>query len=129
MLVIILEILKGFFGRDKFMLRDIFSSFDEQNGNFVFSVFFVWFFGFLTFFFVFSLFWVGFNRFSVFFFSLVDYLWGQVSRRLGFKVRGFSFFVCVFFFFVVLTNFLGLFPYVFSSTSHLVVTFSVAVPF
>nr|YP_009024208.1 ATP synthase F0 subunit 6 [Prosadenoporus spectaculum]AGL46786.1 ATP synthase F0 subunit 6 [Prosadenoporus spectaculum] len=109
------------------MLSDIFSSFDEQNGNIVGS-FFVWFFCVFFFFCLVSVFWVGSTRLNNFFSIFVEYLWGQVSRSLGGGIRGFSFFIVLFFFFLVFCNFLGLVPYVFSSTSHLVITFSVAVP-
>nr|YP_005351127.1 ATP synthase F0 subunit 6 [Emplectonema gracile]AEC12108.1 ATP synthase F0 subunit 6 [Emplectonema gracile] len=108
------------------MLSDIFSSFDEQNGNLV-GVYFVWFFC-LFFFCLISVFWVGGTRLSNAFSILINYLWEQSSRSIGGSIRGFSFFVVIFFFFLVFCNFLGLVPYVFSSTSHLVITFSLAVP-
>nr|YP_009057600.1 ATP synthase F0 subunit 6 [Gononemertes parasita]AGZ63900.1 ATP synthase F0 subunit 6 [Gononemertes parasita] len=109
------------------MLSDIFSSFDEQNGNLVFF-FFVWFFSFFFLFFFFNVFWLGFSRFFSFFFLVVDYIWFQVSSSLGGLLRGFSFFISFFFLFLIIVNFLGLVPYVFSVTSHLVITFSLAVP-
>ncbi len=108
------------------MLRDIFSSFDEQNGNIV-GRFFIWFFCFFLFFLLVRVYWIGGNRLSNFFSLFVDYLWSQRSRSLGGRIRGFSFFVTNFFFFLVFCNFLGLVPYVFRGTSHLVITFSVAV--
>lgn len=109
------------------MLRDIFSSFDEQNGNLVGS-FLIWFFCLFFFFCLVSVFWLGGNRLLNSLSLFVDYLWGQSSRRVGGNIRGFSFFVTNFFFFLVFCNFLGLVPYVFSGTSHLVITFSVAIP-
>nr|AHG06440.1 ATP synthase F0 subunit 6 [Nemertopsis sp. WYS-2013] len=107
------------------MLSDIFSSFDEQNGNLVF--FFVWFFSFFFLYLFFNFFWLGFSRFISFFYLVVDYIWGQVSNSLGGLLRGFGFFVSFFFLFLIICNFLGLVPYVFSVTSHLVITFSLAV--
>nr|YP_009024182.1 ATP synthase F0 subunit 6 [Amphiporus formidabilis]AGL46760.1 ATP synthase F0 subunit 6 [Amphiporus formidabilis] len=109
------------------MLSDIFSSFDEQNGNVVGS-FFIWFFCVFLFFCFVSVFWVGGTRLVNCLSLFVEYLWGQSSRSVGGDIRGFSFFVAKFFFFLVFCNFLGLVPYVFSGTSHLVITFSVAVP-
>lgn len=110
------------------MLSDIFSSFDEQNGNLV-GRFFIWFFSMFFFFCLVIIFWVGRNRFFRLFSLIVSYLWGQSSRRIGGNIRGFSFFVSLFFFFLVCCNFFGLIPYVFRGTRHLVVTFSIAVPF
>lgn len=109
------------------MLRDIFSSFDEQNGNLV-RRFFIWFFCFIFFFIFIRVIWIGRNRVFNLVFLFVEYLWLQVNRRLGKKICGFSFFVSIFFFFLIFCNFLGLVPYVFRRTRHLVVTFSVAVP-
>ena len=109
------------------MLSDIFSSFDEQNGNLVGS-FFIWGFG-LFFFFIFvSFFWVGFSRLTSIVRLFQSYLLDQRARSIGDCIRGFSFFVGNFFFFTIFCNFLGLIPYVFRTTSHLVITFSVAVP-
>nr|YP_009051411.1 ATP synthase F0 subunit 6 [Tetrastemma olgarum]AIH00399.1 ATP synthase F0 subunit 6 [Tetrastemma olgarum] len=109
------------------MLSDIFSSFDEQNGNIV-SFWFIWFFCLIFVCCLVSVFWLGENRFFVFLSLLFGYLWPQSSFSIGGKIRGFSLFVVFFFLFLVFFNFLGLVPYVFSGTSHLVVTFSVAVP-
>lgn len=109
------------------MLRDIFSSFDEHNGNLV-GEFFIWFFGFFFVYFIVRAFWVGSGRLEVFYSLVVGYLWGQVFSRLGGQVRCFSFFVTNFFFFLVFCNLLGLIPYVFRRTRHLVVSFSMAVP-
>ena len=110
------------------MLSDIFSSFDEQNGNLV-SSFFIWFFSLFFFFCLITVFWVGRTRFVSFFSLIVSYIWNQVSRRVGGNIRGFSFFISLFFFFLVFCNFLGLVPYVFRRTRHLIITFSIAIPF
>lgn len=110
------------------MLRDIFSSFDEQNGNLVFSLF-IWFFRFLLFFFFINGFWYGFSRFSSFFWFFINYIWFQLSNRLGNFIRRFSFFISFFFFFLIFCNFLGLIPYVFGVTSHLLITFFLAIFF
>nr|YP_009024195.1 ATP synthase F0 subunit 6 [Nipponnemertes punctatula]AGL46773.1 ATP synthase F0 subunit 6 [Nipponnemertes punctatula] len=109
------------------MLGDIFSSFDEQNGN-LFFWFEIWFVSLIVCVIFYSVLWVGLSRWMSLIYLVVDYIWGQVYRSYGGNIRGFSFFVCFFFFFLILVNFLGLLPYVFSHTSHLVVTFSLAVP-
>ena len=105
------------------MLRDIFSSFDEQNGNLI-GFFGIWFFVFFFFFLVISVFWLGYSRFFGVCFLVVDYIWSQVSGSLGGKVSGFSFFLPFLFLFIIFLNFFGLFPYVFSGSSHLVLTLS-----
>ena len=109
------------------MLRDIFSSFDEQHGNMV-PYLVIWFFSVFCVMVFFSVFWVGFFRWMNLFFVVVDYIWSQLLRRLGGRLRGFRFFVCSFFFFFIFCNFLGLVPYVFRNTRHLIVTFSIGVP-
>nr|YP_004123335.1 ATP synthase F0 subunit 6 [Paranemertes cf. peregrina SCS-2010]ADD62168.1 ATP synthase F0 subunit 6 [Paranemertes cf. peregrina SCS-2010] len=108
------------------MLSDIFSSFDEQNGNLV-SSFIIWFFCIFFFFFFVSVLWIGSTRLLACVSLFVEYLWVQVVSSVGGVIRGFSFFV-VNFFFLIFCNFLGLVPYVFSSTSHLIISFSVGFP-
>nr|YP_009057613.1 ATP synthase F0 subunit 6 [Nemertopsis tetraclitophila]AGZ63913.1 ATP synthase F0 subunit 6 [Nemertopsis tetraclitophila] len=106
------------------MLSDIFSSFDEQNGNLV-NFIFIWFFS-LFFIFFFCFFWVKGSRLSIFV-DFFFYVWSQVLQSFGFFIRGFSYFIISFFFLLVFLNFMGLVPYVFSVTSHLIFTFSLGI--
>lgn len=57
--------------------------------------------------------------------SVVSFIFDQLSRSLGKNLSGFRIFVCSLFLFLLMMNFLGLIPYVFSQTCHLLVAFSV----
>nr|YP_006576086.1 ATP synthase F0 subunit 6 [Kulikovia alborostrata]AEM23543.1 ATP synthase F0 subunit 6 [Kulikovia alborostrata] len=105
------------------MLMDIFSSFDEQNGNFLGVGLVMWFSG--VFFMVFfaSCFWWGTSRASSVLDLVSSFVYSQVLRGRGKLLGGFASFVCSLMIFLLSFNLSGLFPYVFSSTSHLVVTF------
>ena len=107
-----------------FMLMDIFSSFDEYNCNVFSSTLFIWLFSLVFFFVFFSSYWLGFSRLTVLLDLIVGYISDQLDRSLGKKLSGFSVFVSGLFLFLLMMNFLGLIPYVFSQTCHLVVSFS-----
>nr|YP_006303260.1 ATP synthase F0 subunit 6 [Zygeupolia rubens]ADZ05387.1 ATP synthase F0 subunit 6 [Zygeupolia rubens] len=109
------------------MLMDIFSSFDEQNGNFLSFGLIVWVLSFSFLFILFSSFWWLNGRFGCFIDGVKSFIEEQVVRGHGRSLGGFGVVVGTLMFFLLCANLGGLIPYVFSSTSHLVVTFSLAV--
>nr|AZL92892.1 ATP synthase F0 subunit 6 [Parborlasia corrugatus] len=111
------------------MLMDIFSSFDEQNGNFLGVGFFVWFGSFLGIFFYVSCYWWGLGRVSGLSDLVSSFSMSQISRGRGRLVGGFSGIVASLMVFLLVMNISGLVPYLFSNTSHLVVTFSLSCMF
>nr|YP_010303575.1 ATP synthase F0 subunit 6 [Quasilineus sinicus]QXO02047.1 ATP synthase F0 subunit 6 [Quasilineus sinicus] len=108
------------------MLMDIFSSFDEQNGNFFSLSLPVWLVGvFFTSCFLYVYWWNN-GRWGVLGDVLSSFMWDQVSRGRGANLCGFGGFVSSLMVFLLVMNLSGLLPYVFSNTSHLIVTFGLA---
>lgn len=110
------------------MLIDIFSSFDESNFNILRFTFPVWS---ISLFFIFSLryiYWWVPSRWFGFLFIFFNFMFEQVSRSFGKNILGFRVFVVSIFCFILFFNFLGLIPYVFSQTGHLVTTFAFGIP-
>nr|YP_006883113.1 ATP synthase F0 subunit 6 [Phoronopsis harmeri]AES86293.1 ATP synthase F0 subunit 6 [Phoronopsis harmeri] len=110
------------------MMADIFSVFDDQNGTFMGSTFLVWLMGSILIFMVFSKMWAGLSRWEVVSFQLSDVVFSLLSRTKGSGLGGFASLICSLFSFIIIFNLLGLIPYVFSPTSHLVFSFTFAVP-
>nr|YP_009648860.1 ATP synthase F0 subunit 6 [Notospermus geniculatus]QCZ36410.1 ATP synthase F0 subunit 6 [Notospermus geniculatus] len=105
------------------MLMDIFSSFDEQGGNlFGFGVF-VWVGSLLPVFFFFSSYWWGGGRLFCFLSSVGEFSSSEVSRSRGGSLGGFCSVLSSLMVVLLCMNLFGLVPYVFSNTSHLLVTF------
>nr|YP_009162854.1 ATP synthase F0 subunit 6 [Micrura bella]AKT74030.1 ATP synthase F0 subunit 6 [Micrura bella] len=108
------------------MLMDIFSSFDEQNGNFFSLGVPVWLVsGFFVTFFTYGYWWCN-GRWGCVQDLLKGFFWEQIMRGRGHSLSGFSGFASVLMIFLLVLNLSGLIPYVFSGTSHLVLTFSLA---
>nr|ACF04911.1 ATP synthase F0 subunit 6 [Calyptraea chinensis] len=110
------------------MLVDIFSSFDDMNQVFMSSYFYMWIFSFFTLF-LFSLFlWLD-NCSWMYIISLFkNVISSQIFRSLGLKLGGFMNVISSIFLLIIFTNLISLVPYVFSSSSHLVMSFSLGFP-
>nr|AFY16862.1 ATP synthase F0 subunit 6 [Oncotympana maculaticollis] len=106
------------------MMTSLFSSFDPSTGIFslnwassLFSMFF------------FPLgFWYMPNRFIIFNMKLLKTLNNELNMLMGNNSFGSSLIFLSLFMFILLNNIFGLFPYVFTSSSHLVFTLSLALP-
>nr|QFG71050.1 ATP synthase F0 subunit 6 [Pseudorimula sp. RSIO35641] len=111
------------------MLVDIFSSFDDHNSVFL-SLYVVLWGGTLVILAGFNcMYWADFSRWS-FIINLPKMVgFSQVVRSFGVKLGGFSAVVVTLFSVLLMFNLSGLIPYIFSSTSHLVLTFSLGLPF
>lgn len=108
---------------------DIFSSFDDHNIVFLSFVIVLWV-GTLWIMVLFMLdYWVISSRWGVLMNLPKQIIFSQVFRSFGKNLGGFVNLVLGLFMFLLVTNLLGLFPYVFRRTSHLAVTFSLAFPF
>nr|YP_009003681.1 ATP synthase F0 subunit 6 [Iwatanemertes piperata]AHB53106.1 ATP synthase F0 subunit 6 [Iwatanemertes piperata] len=108
------------------MLMDIFSSFDEQNGNFLSMSLPVWFVGVFFVSCFLYVYWWNSGRWGILQDILSSFMWDQVLRGRGANLRGFGGFAGSLMIFLLAMNLSGLLPYVFSNTSHLLVTFSLA---
>ncbi len=112
------------------MLTDIFSAFDPAT-SFVysqlpFSLF--WLLNFSILAFLHSSFWVSSNR--VFWLTSFpsDFMTNQVTQTLGFHIKGFATIVTPLFLILISLNLVGIIPYVFRTTTHLIFTFCFGLP-
>lgn len=110
------------------MIADIFSVFDDQNGVFLGSFFLVWGLSALSLFFISSKVWASNSRWEVVRFFLKDIIFSLISRTKGRNLGGFSLIVSRLFCIIIIFNVVGLLPYVFRVTSHLVFSFVFAAP-
>nr|YP_010998255.1 ATP synthase F0 subunit 6 [Hua aristarchorum]WPM86412.1 ATP synthase F0 subunit 6 [Hua aristarchorum] len=110
------------------MLVDIFSSFDDHNQVFMSMYGLVWALS-LSFVLLFGAgFWVSNPRWMEVIFLFKETITSQVFRSFGLNLGGFMGLISSLFMFIILMNLAGLIPYVFSSTSHLAVSFSLGLP-
>nr|QHD19743.1 ATP synthase F0 subunit 6 [Epilachna admirabilis] len=105
------------------MMSNLFSSFDPStNLNLSLN----WLSSLLGIFFIPTFFWLIPNRFSILIFNIM------ISLHKEFKIltkKNSSTLIFIsLFFFILFNNFLGLFPYIFTSSSHLIFTLSLALP-
>nr|YP_003204776.1 ATP synthase F0 subunit 6 [Cymbium olla]ACF04870.1 ATP synthase F0 subunit 6 [Cymbium olla] len=110
------------------MLVDIFSSFDDSNQVFMSMYMFTWFFSSVLILFFSSMYWITIPRWGIVMMSFKITVSSQVFRSTGSNLGGFINIVTALFLFLILANFSGLIPYVFSTTSHLAISFSLGLP-
>nr|YP_009773380.1 ATP synthase F0 subunit 6 [Leptochiton nexus]QIZ12584.1 ATP synthase F0 subunit 6 [Leptochiton nexus] len=111
------------------MLVDIFSAFDEQNLTIFSAALFIWIMGLLPLSLLQLSYWCSPSRWEVASMVPKSFIGAQVFCSFGLKLSGFLGIICSLFLMLILFNLAGLFPYVFSLTSHLVFSFSLAFPF
>nr|ARH54160.1 ATP synthase F0 subunit 6 [Calvia decemguttata] len=104
------------------MMANLFSTFDPSS---IFHLSLNWMSIFISFLFIPSLYWFIPNRFN---FLIQKML---LTLHLEFKIltkKNNTLIFISLFFFILINNFMGLFPYIFTSSSHLVFTLSLALP-
>jgi len=112
------------------MLTDIFSSFDPAT-RLLFSNFpSILFWSFIIIFFLItsSFYWTSQSSFNQFLIFPKETAHRQVTRTFGAHLRGFSSLITATFLLILIINLSGLLPYVFSTSSHLYLTLSLALP-
>lgn len=110
------------------MILDIFSSFDPAINSYL--SFGILFFLFMTLIpaFYYQKYWLSLSP-SLWTFTLItNVINEQTSRTLGAKVSGLPKIIIALFSVLILINFLGLFPYLFSLSRHLIITLSIGLP-
>nr|YP_010737945.1 ATP synthase F0 subunit 6 [Ceratophyllus anisus]WEQ92355.1 ATP synthase F0 subunit 6 [Ceratophyllus anisus] len=108
------------------MMTNLFSIFDPMNSSF-FSL--NWLSTFLGLLFIPNLFWLLPSRYSFIWNFILSYLHKEFKVLLGNNsFQGSTFMFISLFSFILFNNFLGLFPYIFTSTSHMTLTLSLALP-
>nr|YP_009995263.1 ATP synthase F0 subunit 6 [Ochthebius remotus]QNP09653.1 ATP synthase F0 subunit 6 [Ochthebius remotus] len=107
------------------MMTNLFSSFDPST-NFNLSL--NWLSAWLGLLFIPSMYWLIPSRMNYFWIKINLILHQEFKVLLGDKIKGSTLIFISLFSMILFNNFLGLFPYIFTSTSHLVLTLVLALP-
>nr|AWV83293.1 ATP synthase F0 subunit 6 [Meimuna kuroiwae] len=106
------------------MMTNLFSSFDPSTGIFSFN----WLSSLLFLIFFPMIFWYMPGRNNIIFMIILKLLNNELNMLMGNKSMGSSLIFMGLFLFIFYNNLTGLFPYVFTSSSHLIFTLSLALP-
>nr|UBQ34403.1 ATP synthase F0 subunit 6 [Homidia koreana] len=108
------------------MMSNLFSAFDPSS-NFYLSL--NWLSSFLLIVFLMPSFWLTPSKFSILISNLTKKLHSEFKTLLGPEsFQGSSLIFISLFIFIVVNNFLGLFPYIFTASSHITLTLTLALP-
>lgn len=108
------------------IISRLFSIFDPST--FIFS--FNWTSTFIFVIFSFSSFWCITSNYNISFYLIINSIFNEIKTTLGKSTPlGRSIFILSIFIFILWNNFIGLFPYIFTSSSHISLTFSLAITF
>nr|AXS65594.1 ATP synthase F0 subunit 6 [Chrysomeloidea sp. 6 KM-2017] len=108
------------------MMTNLFSSFDPST-NFNFSL--NWMSSMIGLFLIPPMFWLIPSRLNIIWFKIISTLHKEFKILIGYnKTQGNTLLFISLFSFILFNNFLGLFPYIFTSTSHMTLTLSLALP-
>nr|YP_514767.1 ATP synthase F0 subunit 6 [Watasenia scintillans]AIL50379.1 ATP synthetase subunit 6 [Watasenia scintillans]AIL50391.1 ATP synthetase subunit 6 [Watasenia scintillans]BAD52098.1 ATP synthetase subunit 6 [Watasenia scintillans]BAE80015.1 ATP synthetase subunit 6 [Watasenia scintillans] len=110
------------------MMVDIFSSFDDHNSTIFSAHFMTWIMSLWSLFFINSSYWINPSNLTSILSLPKQTINIQTTRSYSMNLGGFSLLVSSLFITIINFNMLGLMPYVFSTTSHLAMTFSLALP-
>nr|AFU50256.1 ATP synthase F0 subunit 6 [Spilopyra sumptuosa]QUB07180.1 ATP synthase F0 subunit 6 [Spilopyra sumptuosa] len=105
------------------MMMNLFSSFDPSTN---FNTSMNWLSTFISIIILPSLFWFIPSRFNMIWLKIIFYLHLEFKNLM--KMPGLTFMFISLLSLILFNNFLGLFPYIFTSTSHLVLSLSLAMP-
>nr|AXS66506.1 ATP synthase F0 subunit 6 [Tenebrionoidea sp. 8 KM-2017] len=108
------------------MMMNLFSSFDpSSNWNLSLN----WMSTFLGLLIIPSMFWIIPSRLNFLWNKIIWTLHLEFKTLLGNKIKGMTLMFISLFSFILFNNFLGLFPYIFTSSSHMTMTLTLALPF
>nr|AII02511.1 ATP synthase F0 subunit 6 [Alucita montana] len=108
------------------MMTNLFSIFDPSTN--LFSLSLNWLSTLIGILFIPYSFWLIPNRYLYFWNFILNKLHLEFKTLLGSNSQGSSFIFISLFSFILFNNFLGLFPYIFTSTSHLTMSLSISLP-
>lgn len=107
------------------MIRNLFSSFDPSTS---FNTSLNWVRVFLGFFLIPSSYWLIPSRYTFLWNKIIITLHNEFKILVGTKIKGRTLIFISLFSIILFNNFLGLFPYIFTRTRHIVLTLSLAFP-
>nr|QNP10062.1 ATP synthase F0 subunit 6 [Ochthebius peisonis] len=107
------------------MMSNLFSSFDPSTS---FNLSLNWLSTFLGLLFIPSMYWLIPSRLNFIWIKICMILHQEFKVLLGSKIKGSTLIFISLFSIILFNNFLGLFPYIFTSTSHLILTLALALP-
>nr|YP_009995445.1 ATP synthase F0 subunit 6 [Ochthebius nobilis]QNP09874.1 ATP synthase F0 subunit 6 [Ochthebius nobilis] len=107
------------------MMTNLFSSFDPSTS---FNLSLNWLSTFLGLIFIPYMYWMIPSRMNYLWIKISSILHMEFKILLGNKIKGSTLIFISLFSIILFNNFLGLFPYIFTSTSHLIMTLSLALP-
>nr|YP_009971829.1 ATP synthase F0 subunit 6 [Epipedocera atra]QNH68716.1 ATP synthase subunit 6 [Epipedocera atra] len=107
------------------MMANLFSSFDPST-NFNLSL--NWFSALIGLFVIPQMLWLIPSRFSMLWVTVTSSLHKEFKMLIGEKTKGSTLIFISLFSLILFNNFMGLFPYVFTSTSHMTLTLTLALP-
>nr|YP_010491856.1 ATP synthase F0 subunit 6 [Ocypus graeseri]UWM92642.1 ATP synthase F0 subunit 6 [Ocypus graeseri] len=107
------------------MMTNLFSSFDPSSG---FYMSLNWMSAFLSLMFIPPMFWLIPSRWNFLWIKIITILHNEFKILLPNSIKGTTLIFVSLFSFIMFNNLLGLFPYIFTSTSHLILTLSLALP-
>nr|QXJ42086.1 ATP synthase F0 subunit 6 [Euprymna sp. Type 1 GS-2021] len=110
------------------MMVDIFSSFDDHNSTLFSAHMLTWLISLWSLFFINSSYWINTSNLNNFMSLPKQAINIQITRSYSMNMGGFSLMISSLFITIINFNMLGLMPYVFSTTSHLAMTFVLALP-
>lgn len=111
------------------MIVDIFSSFDPATTSlFNFSPLMFWSINFLTLIFIHPNFWASTGQVLWLFSIPTGVITEQSARTSSSNLKGLATLLVSLYLLITLVNFIGVIPYVFSASSHLIFTFSFGIP-
>lgn len=111
------------------MITDIFSSFDPQtNIIFSFSSSLFWLITGVILLLIHASYWINPSQLVWATHTPVNIIHEQASRTFGTHIKGFSSIITPLFILLITTNLIGLLPYVFSASRHLIMTLSLGLP-
>nr|AML26027.1 ATP synthase F0 subunit 6 [Staphylinidae sp. BMNH 1274245] len=105
-------------------MSNLFSSFDPSTNIFSLN----WLSTFLGLCFIPPMFWLIPSRLNFIWINIIMTLHNEFKILLGMKIKGSTLIFISLFSMILFNNFLGLFPYIFTSSSHLVMTLSLSMP-
>nr|AZL35859.1 ATP synthase F0 subunit 6 [Cosmoscarta mandarina] len=106
------------------MMTNLFSVFDPSTGILALN----WMSTLIILMLIPMMYWLLPSRFLIINLIIVEKLYNELKMLMGIKYMGNSILFITMFFYILINNMMGLLPYIFTSSSHLVFTLSLALP-